>query len=66
MNGLIIKKRSMLRGTFGTSIFLIGMYRLGIFERASRTVRSRASAINPENTPYIHSVGFIRRQTVAT
>jgi hypothetical protein len=40
------------RVTLGTSIFLIGIYRLGISDRTFRTVNSRAKAIIPEKTPY--------------
>jgi hypothetical protein len=38
--------------TFGTSIFLIGIYRLGMSDSAFRTVNSRAKAMIPEKTPY--------------
>ena len=38
--------------TFGISDFLIGMYRFGMSDRALRTVRRRARAISPDNTPY--------------
>jgi len=65
MNGLFIRSENVGGGTFGTSIFLIGMYRFGMSERALRTVRSRASAINPENTPY-PSAQSIKEQTIAT
>lgn len=37
--------------TFGISDFLIGMYRFGMSDRALRTVRRRARAISPDNTP---------------
>jgi hypothetical protein len=40
------------RATFGTSIFLIGIYRLGMSDSAFRTVNSRAKAMIPEKTPY--------------
>jgi hypothetical protein len=45
---------SLMRGrvTLGTSIFLIGIYRLGMSDRAFRTVNRRAKAIIPEKTPY--------------
>jgi hypothetical protein len=51
MHRLVI---SLMRGraTFGTSIFLIGIYRLGMSDSAFRTVNSRVKAIIPENTPY--------------
>lgn len=46
--------------TFGTSIFLIGMYRFGIADRALRTVSSLVSAIIPDNTPYLSVRGLER------
>lgn len=49
--GYMSVKLLVRRSTFGISIFLIGMYRLGIADRALRTVRSRASAIIPDRTP---------------
>jgi len=42
--------------TFGTSIFLIGMYRFGMSERAFLTVRIRERAMMPEKMPYILSI----------
>jgi len=41
---------SLCTGT-GISIFLIGMYRLGMSDNAFRTVNSRVNAITPANTP---------------
>lgn len=38
--------------TTGISIFLIGMYRLGMSDSAFRTVNSRVNAITPANTPF--------------